>query len=124
MATFKNPEDALKARIEPEYLRGEGYHSGIFKPGALTSVDFGYSFSIEIKNELVRLTLSNGVVMYDDRHETIGGRPLEVYLGNIARKKKDRYARELVVAVNAMTENLLKSLESFLLTEDENQNAW
>lgn len=124
VATFKNPEDALKARIESEYLRGEGYYSKIFQIGALSSVDFQYTFSIEVKDGKVRLTFSNGIVLYDDSQDTNGAYPIELYLENLTKKKRDQHSQELIASINSMSATLAKSLETFLITDHTRNDDW
>ncbi len=124
IASFKNPEEIIKARVEAEYLRGERYHANLHQFGAVTAADLKYTFTIEFRDEKVRLTLSNGVVVYDDPIVANRVRPIEYYLEDTPKKKKDRQIQGLVASINNMSANLLESLESFLLTEYVSRDDW
>lgn len=125
IATFKNPEDVLKARIESEYLRGEAYHSNFLQLGALSAMDFQYTFAIDIKDDKVRLTLFNGVVLYDDDPQnTNGAYSIEQYFETASKRKKDYHAENVIATVNTLSNSLLKSLESFLLSDVAKIDDW
>ena len=126
--TFKNPEDILKARIESEYLRGEAYHSNVFKSGALNPVDFQYTFTLDVKDGKVRLTFSHGLlfhdVLYDNGQDHNGVYPIELYMENVNKRKKDQHSEDLLASVNTLSTSLLKSLETFLVSEYAKKDDW
>lgn len=124
IATFENPEDVLKARIESEYLKGEAYHSKIVTRGPLNSVNFKYTFSLEIKDEKVRFTFSNGLLIYDLAEDNSKGvYPIESYFKHPEKKKKDQNAENVLASVNTLSGSLVRSLEDYLLTQHE-QEDW
>lgn len=124
IATFKNPEDVLKARIESEYLRGEAFHSSIFQLGALSSIDFQYTFAVDVKDGKVRLTFWNGILLYDDSQDTNGVHPIEQYVNNVGKKKREQFSANVLTSVNTLSNSLLKSLEGYLLSEREQKEDW
>jgi|GEM_PF-5480943 hypothetical protein len=124
LATFKNPEEMVKARVEFEYVRGVGYSTNIFQAGALSHLDFRYAFVIEMKDERVRLTLSKGVILNDNPQDINDSTPLEYYFNRLNKKKNDKHAREVITAVNTMTGTLLESLENVLLSEYVSSDDW
>lgn len=124
VATFQNPQDVIKACIESEYIRGQVYHSNFFKIGALSGTDLQYTFSIDVKDEKVRLTLYNAQVLYDDYQDISKAHPLEAYLKSINKKKKDPHAENIISSINALSASLFKSLENFLLTEYVSNHDW
>jgi hypothetical protein len=125
LATFKNPEHVVKARIESEYVRGDAYHANVYQLGALSSVDFRYTFTIDIKDEKLRLTLSRGLVLYDNPQQRNIVQPLEYYFGLIEKKKKKTdHPRKLIAAINTMSSELVRSLQNYLQTEYSMQDDW
>lgn len=123
-ATFKDSQSVIKARVDPEYVKGVGYHAGFYKLGALSSADFQYAFSIDIKDGKVRLTLSSGIVLYDNPHEINPGRPIERYFDAVSKRKGDKHAQQILAAVNTMSASLVASLEKHLATAAVLTDDW
>lgn len=120
---FENPEDILKARVEGEYLRGEVHCPKLCQLGALSSPDFSYTFSFEIKDERVRLTFYNGVVKFVNKEDGNRTYPIESYFMR-QNKKHDRNSFKVISSVNEVTVSLKNSLEKFLTTEYVTVEDW
>lgn len=120
---FKSPEDVLKARIEGEYLRGDVYCPKLCQLGTLSSPDFSYTFSIEIKDGKVRLTLYNGTVTFINFEDGNRTYSLETYLTRQS-KKPDRNSSKLISSANELAMSLKDSLENFLTAEYTAADDW
>lgn len=122
--TFKNSESVVKSRIDGEYLAGVAYHADFHKLGELSATDVRYNFSIEIKDEKVRITFYNGVVLYDNPLNPNSARKVESYFNSLNRKKRDQHAVETLGSLNSLSASLLESLESFLSAETVRHDEW
>ena len=60
---YESPEENIKARIEGEYLRGVGYRENLTRASALTSTDLNYSFTFEISDGAVLITLADAIII-------------------------------------------------------------
>lgn len=106
--TYRNPEKVVKARLENEEIRGEGFSEKAIILSVFPSAksNLTYAFKIEVKNNRIRYT------MYDMRGE--------MYAADTYIYKKDGTEKSNVQAThvkNSITEVaafLIASLESSL----------
>lgn len=124
VAIFKNPEKTLSARIESEYLRGEGYQADVLKTGSLNSVDFKYTYTIEVKDGRARITLMSGTVLLESSQDTNSEHPIEYYLENPEKRKNDKQSKDIIAAINRSSDRLLTSFEKFLKGESQRADDW
>lgn len=124
VATFKSPEKTLTARIESEFLRGEGYQADVLKTGPLSSIDFRYTYTIEVKDGKARITLTTGTVLLESSQDTNSTHPLEHYLRNIEKRKKDVQSESILDAINTSSDRLINSFEKFLKAELKTADDW
>lgn len=128
VATFKNPEDVVKGRLEKEYIKGQACHAKLLTLGAVGSGDFQYGFTIDIKDEKVKVTLTNGILLYSyyyDRESSNGVFPIELYLETDSKRKKPQDAENVVASVNKFSHSLVDSLEMYLNGKhDDTKEEW
>lgn len=116
MTEYKNPDDAIKARMEGEYLRGVGYASECVKVGALSSGDLQYSFVFAIRQEEVTVRLSNAILLYSySSHD--GYIPVEHYMNSDDGKagKGNSESENVLTSIDAFSSRLFASLQSHLI---------
>ncbi len=115
MAEYNNPDDAIKARLEGEYLRGVGYASECVKVGALSSGDLQYTFVFAISDEQVTVTLSNAILLYSySSHD--GYVPVEHYMNSDGGKggKTNPEFENVLTSIEAFSSRLFASLQNHL----------
>lgn len=117
--TFVNPEDHVKARIENEYLRGEGYHRNIIKPEIVNGADFKYTFSFEVQDGQVIFTLFNAAFLYtyvqdndNDGQATNDG--IYTLEESINAGEQTAGTKKVLTAITSITDLLFASLENHL----------
>jgi len=111
---YHDPEDILKARIENEYIRGEGYELSFLQLGAMTHGDLQYSFEFHIKDEKVLFKIFNAFLLYS--HED-GAHPVENYLtvGRANKNKGNEDIKMVLASLNTFSDSLFHSLENHLM---------
>ncbi|MBT1701939.1 DUF4468 domain-containing protein [Chryseosolibacter indicus] len=114
---YNSPEEILKARLENEFLKGEVYHPNVFKLDNLDNAGLRYTFTLDIKDEKVRFTISNVHILHSYAHETDDDHLLEFYIKKLS-KGKDTTARKVVESVNLFADSLLKSFETHLFSNN------
>jgi hypothetical protein len=120
IAYFANPEDILKARLEDEYLRGEGYSRKVLTSNTTSAADFKYSFSFEIVNEKVIVKMFDGFLVYPNNQDENSMSPIESYFNNHSKARKNGHSNNLVLAaVSDFSVSFISHLENFLIPLDK-----
>lgn len=114
MTQYKNPDDAIKARLEGEYLRGVGYVSECVKIGAFSSGDLQYTFAFTIRAEEVTVALSNAKLLFAHVQDS-GYVPIEYYMKSGKAGNSDPHSENVITSIDAFSSNLFGSLESHLI---------
>lgn len=117
---YHDPEENLKARIDGEYIRGVGHHTGFLKPGALTTADLQYGFIFEVEDQEVIFKITDAVLLYSSTQDTDDGvYRIEDYLKPTSkRKNKKSQSAEIVASLTVFSNSLFQSFENYVLSND------
>jgi len=117
---YRDPEENLKARVDGEYIRGVGYHSGFVAPGALAAADLQYGFMFEVGDQEVIFKITDVVLLYYPTQDTDDGvYRIEDYLKPTSkRKNRKSQSDEIVASLTQFSNSLFQSFESYVLAND------
>ena len=111
---YENPEDVIKARLEDEYLRGEGYTSKFVKSNDRISPALRYTFSFDVKDEEVTFKIFDAVIVDSNLQDNDAEYPIEDFLKD-GKKRVKSNRDEILASVTAFSASMFQTLEAALI---------
>jgi hypothetical protein len=122
MLNYKSPNDVIKARLENEEIRGEGFDKYTIKLSEFPSVtgDINYQFTIEVKTGKVRFTIHSMKCFMSPEIYSI-----ETYvLKNDGTFRTNSQATKVIEGATKMAKSLINSFEGNLFNNGKKKDEW